>query len=110
MVQGLSKRDEQVLEDVIKRLSPHFRVQRAVLFGSRSKGLAGPHSDYDVLVIADSSMPFGKRQGFALNLLWPRDYSIDLLVYTPAEYEASRSVPGSTVFWAATEGRDFYAQ
>ena len=75
-----------------------------LLFGSRARGAADESSDFDVLVIARSDVPFVERQALALRLLGPRDYPLDVLVYTPSEAEDARRLVGSAVYWAFREG------
>ncbi len=99
-------RDERtVLTEIREQLEDKFNVLDLVLFGSRAKGNSREDSDYDVLVITDSEVPFVKRQGLALLALGKREYPLDLLVYTRAEIEQALTVPGSIVFWALKEGR-----
>jgi len=101
--------DSEVLRIVRDRLSERFDVKRIILFGSRAIGKTVPESDYDVLVIADTEIPFIKRQGLALLDLGARDFAIDLLVYTPAEAEFEAQMLGSAVYWAEREGKEYVA-
>lgn len=91
-------------------LSKHFDIERIILFGSRATGKAGPESDWDVLIIAESSLPFVERQGRALAALGQHDYPLDLLLYTPEEAEEAAAIPGSAIYWAKREGRVVYAK
>ena len=99
----------EVLKQVRDRLSERFDVKRIILFGSRATGKATPESDYDVLVIAETEIPFVKRQGIALFDLGTRNFAIDLLVYTPAEAENEGKMLGSAVYWAEREGKEYFA-
>jgi uncharacterized protein len=101
--------EQEVLQFIYTKLSEQFKIQRMVLFGSRARGEAKADSDYDVLVVAESDIPFVKRQGLARIALGPRDFPLDLLVYTPAEAEAEAAILGSTVFFAQREGREYHA-
>lgn len=101
--------DDQVLEFIYDRLSREFTIHRMVLFGSRATGTPRSDSDYDVLVVADSEVPFIRRQGNALLALGKRSFAIDLLVYTPSEAAQAATIPGSAVYWAEREGRTFNA-
>ncbi len=95
------------MELVRTKLKKLFRIQKLILFGSHAKGTATDSSDYDVLVVADSDVPFVQRQGEALLALGRRPFPIDLLVYTPKELERAASIPGSAVYWALREGREY---
>lgn len=103
-------KDEKVLTGIREKLSELFDIERIVLFGSRASGREGPGSDWDVLVIANTSMPFVERQGRAMSALGPHDYPVDLLLYTPDEAARAAEIPGSTVYWAEREGRVVYAK
>ena len=101
--------ERDVLQLIQSRLSARFKVLRIVLFGSRAKKPVGSQSDWDVLVIAESDLPFIERQGLALLALGKRDFPVDLLVYTPDEAAQAAKIPGSAVYWAEREGREFFA-
>ncbi len=101
--------EPEVLHFISERLRTRFDVQKLILFGSRATGSAHPDSDYDVLVITESDMPFIRRQGEALLDLRGRDFSVDLLVYTPAEAEEAAAIPGTAVYWAQREGIEYVA-
>ena len=100
----------KTIEFISKRMCELFDVRKILLFGSRANGAAKPESDYDILVIADTELPFIERQGIALSALTGRDFAIDLLIYTPAEAEKAASNPGSALYWAEREGRQVYAK
>lgn len=68
--------DQEVLQFIHTQLSKLFTVERMILFGSRAKGTATKDSDYDVLVVMDSDLPYYARQGFVGNAIGsPRAHS-----------------------------------
>ena len=69
---------------------------------------ATEHSDVDLLVIADSPLPRFKRSPALYRLLKPYPFSMDLVVYTPAEIEKGRQTPRSLVATALREGKTVY--
>jgi len=99
--------EAEVLKTVYDRLATRFDILQLVLFGSRARGDAKATSDYDVLVVANTDLPFIQRQGLALLALGPRDFSVDLLVYTPEEAAREKAVLGSAVYWALREGKAY---
>jgi uncharacterized protein len=101
--------DAHLLELIRSRLGGVFPIKRIVLFGSRARGQASSDSDFDILLVVDTEVPFIERQGRALQLLGPRTFPLDLLVYTADEVEKEAAVPGSAVFWALQEGKELYA-
>jgi hypothetical protein len=62
-----------------------------------------------VLVIAESEMPFVKRQGYALQKVGRRSFGLDLLMFTAAEAAKAAAVPGSAVYFAEREWRVLFA-
>ncbi|CAN5664947.1 hypothetical protein BH11ARM2_BH11ARM2_00210 [soil metagenome] len=110
MVQeAFSDSDRAVLRIIQRRLGERFEIKRMVLFGSRVTGRATAESDYDVLVVTESDIPFVERQGLALLALGKRDFPLDLLVYTSQEAEREAHMLGSAVYWAEREGKEFLA-
>lgn len=102
--------EQEILQLIHTRLSKVFDIQKMILFGSRANGTAQSESDYDVLVVAESEIPFVKRQGVARMALGQRDFPIDLLVYTPSEAAEEAAIAGTTVYFAQLEGKEFRAQ
>ncbi len=44
----------------IKEIAMKYKVQKAILFGSRARGDHSPVSDYDIAIVAESFSPFDK--------------------------------------------------
>jgi len=78
---------EAFVETLSKRLEG--RVEAAYLFGSVAEGVWTRDSDVDLIVAQRTETPFAMRGQDFLDLyeLAPR---LDLLVYTPEEFEAIR--------------------
>jgi len=67
-------------------LIAHERPDKIILFGSYCTGQIGEWSDLDMVIIKESMMTFLDRTRRVLELLKPR-VGVDVLVYTPREYE-----------------------
>ena len=102
--------EEETLRSIRTKLGKVFEIQRMVLFGSRARGDSRPDSDFDILVVAETSVPFIERQGMGLLALGKRDFALDLMIFTPAEFERGSGVLGSAIYWAQHEGRVIYAK
>lgn len=61
-------------------------AQRIYLFGSYARGEADADSDVDLVALQDTALPFFERRRAAAACVDP-DWPVDLLVYTPAEWE-----------------------
>jgi predicted nucleotidyltransferase len=75
------------LKELRERLALHLRgARKAVAFGSVARGEADEWSDLDLVIVFETSRPFFERfKDFAgLYDIWPR---LDLLIYTPEEFE-----------------------
>lgn len=46
---------DPTLEEIVGRLVAAFQPERIYLFGSTSRGDAGPDSDYDLMVVVESA-------------------------------------------------------
>jgi len=86
------RRDLKAELERISRALPHLGVKRALLFGSLARGEVRGQSDLDLILIVDTGEPFVERCARFYASLEPRT-GMDLLVYTPAEFEAMRDRP-----------------
>ncbi len=89
------ERRRRRLEDELGRIVaalPGLGVQRAIVFGSAGRGDVRGQSDLDLILIADSREPFSERCARFYGALTP-SLGLDLLVYTPQEFEELRARP-----------------
>jgi uncharacterized protein len=92
---------------LVERLQP-LHPLRILLFGSSARREADAYSDLDVIVVAERVAPrFLDRIAQAYDLLDPR-YAIDILIYTPAEYEAMQADENPLLEAAERDGRVLY--
>jgi len=77
---------EKELERWIPLLIEHYKPEKIILFGSLVNNDLREWSDIDLVVITRSDLPFMKRIRNALLLLQPK-VGVDLLIYTPDEFE-----------------------
>jgi predicted nucleotidyltransferase len=92
------------IEALKRRLAPHLRrARKAIAFGSVARGEPDEWSDLDLLIVAETSRPFFERfKDFAgLYDVWPR---LDLLIYTPEEFERLVAEERPLVLEALREG------
>ena len=80
----------QTLEDALariwKRLVEIPEVRKAILFGSSARGWRDLFTDLDLLVVMQSDLDFVQRSA-ELRRRLEAGVDMDLLVYTPDEYE-----------------------
>ena len=83
----------------------HYDPVRVILFGSVARGVEGPDSDLDLLVVLDHVDPKDRAQlmgkiRFAIEAPVP----IDIFVTDPVECERRKDVIGSMHYWPLREG------
>jgi uncharacterized protein len=84
----VQRRGEQ-LADELDRLVPmiieRYHPKLLLLFGSFASGQVHEWSDLDLVVVAESAMPFSRRLDDFYRSMLPR-VGLDVLVYTPDEW------------------------
>ena len=65
-------------------VAKQFRPQKIILFGSYAYGKPTPDSDVDLLVIMSRTRYRGERMSFRIRKAVDAEFSMDLLVRTPA--------------------------
>ena len=99
-------------EEVRRRIREYAAgagVARAIVFGSFARGDADVVSDVDVILIEPTSRPFIER-GLAHLPLFRMGLGVDLLVYTPEEYERLKADGHPLIERAEREGITVYAR
>ena len=89
-------------------LLQHGGASKAILFGSYARGEADGCSDLDLAIIAETEKPFLDRyqDPWDLLLAWPR--GMDLLVYTPEEFERMQAEGNPFIERVVEEGVVIY--
>jgi predicted nucleotidyltransferase len=96
--QALLERELERIVGILRQMG----VQQIVLFGSAAREKITAWSDLDLIVVLDSDLPFIKRLGLLYERIRPL-VGLDLLAYTPQEFEALRERP--FIRYALQEGR-----
>lgn len=83
---------EEVIGRFVKRVARKFKPQAILLFGSRARGDALVHSDYDFIIISEQfrGMHWLDRIS-AIAGLWDSYEGIDIVPYTPEQFKERRS-------------------
>lgn len=77
------------LERVVKTLVREYKPEKVILFGSAAAGKIHEDSDADLAVIKKTRKRFYDRIGEVYTLV-PRGIPLDIIVYTPEEFEQMR--------------------
>jgi len=83
------------LEEFLKKVRIRFSLGVVILFGSRSRGEYLKQSDYDLIIVSKKfeGVHFLERI-YQLLELWDCDADVDLLPYTPEEFEEKKGQIG----------------
>jgi predicted nucleotidyltransferase len=74
------------LDRYLNLLIEHVVPEKVILFGSLASDQARVWSDIDLVIVVDTEARFLDRSKSVLRLLQPR-VGVDVLVYTPQEFE-----------------------
>ena len=95
----------ETIHNTVLSLLPDARI---LLFGSRAKGTADKHSDYDLLVITPNELTKKERITWSAQLnkaiVAGIDAPVDLLLYSEDEINRKQQLPGHIVRSAVREG------
>ncbi len=99
----LTASDQKLLQELKCRLQAvaKDRLQHCIVYGSRAKGLAGPDSDLDVLVIVTNLTPDLEEalQEAAYQVMWDHDFQpIISLSVISAEHFAHYQAQGFSFY------------
>lgn len=103
----------QIIDRMVRRLVRRFKPERIILFGSHARGMAGPDSDVDLLVVMPLKNPRHEKPQMELAMrLAVHDFKCpkDIIVVTPGEMETQKSIPGTIVRPALSEGKTLYVR
>lgn len=77
---------ERELSRCIEALTRRDPPERVIVFGSLASDDVSEWSDLDLVVIRETALPFLERVKAVLELIQPQ-VGMDILVYTPGEFE-----------------------
>jgi predicted nucleotidyltransferase len=98
----------KVVAEMTARIREAIAPEKIVLFGSRARGEARPGSDFDLLIIAPSTLPRWQRTPPLYRLLAGLGVSKDIVWWTPEEVAEWRGVRSHFITTALREGKVLY--
>jgi predicted nucleotidyltransferase len=102
--------EDRVLSEIVRRIVAAVDPDRIILFGSRARGDHRPDSDFDLLVVKDSSQPRHRRAAPVYLALTGMEAPVDILWRTPAEVEEWANACNHVICQAMEEGRIVYEE
>lgn len=99
---------DNLIDQIVKRITDRFETQQIVLFGSYARGLTTPDSDADLLIVMNVNGS-KRKQAVEIDLaLSGIPIPTDIIVVTPADIEKYRDTPGTIIAEALREGKLVY--
>lgn len=95
---------DAIAGELLRRLDD-LRPRRLIVFGSLARGTADEHSDLDLVVVLDSPLDFVDRGVQVARRLKGMGRGVEVLAYTPREYERMRSSGNAFIEMVEREGR-----
>lgn len=98
------------LSGITAALVRDLRPERVLLFGSFARGDHNRASDLDLVIIAETALPFCERIGHALEACYRHSggMAVEALVYTPEEWRRMVESGSSFATHVLREGRVLY--
>ncbi len=92
--------------EMISAIRKKTKLHAFILFGSQARGNTLPHSDYDIVVVADFEKSYLKRLEWVIQIA-PM-IPIDLFCYTPQEFDKKFRQYNLTAIDSVEEGLVLY--
>lgn len=106
MTTGSVLDDDPVLSEMVSRLCTTLDPKRIYLFGSRARGDCGPDSDYDLLVVVESTdEPAYRLSQRGYRSLRGIDAAVDVVVWERETFDARLHLRASFPATVVREGR-----
>jgi len=100
--------DEQLIDEIVRRILTHVQPDRIILFGSAVTGEMTRDSDIDLLIL-EPSPPDLRTEGVRLRAaLRGLDHPFDVIVMRTGRFEETKNVIGGIAFPANKYGRVIY--
>jgi predicted nucleotidyltransferase len=100
--------DQQILNDIVRRVVEVAQPDKIVLFGSAARGEMGPNSDIDLLVIKGGKFNRWRLLTDIYRHLRGKGAPVDVVVVTPEEVELYRDSPYPVIHPALKDGKVVY--
>lgn len=85
----------KTLPKAVERIVSELKPEKIILFGSYAYGSPTPDSDVDLLIVMKTKAKDIDRYVTVSNLLYPREFPVDIIVKTPKEIKAEFKKKGN---------------
>jgi len=101
--------DPKVLEELVRRIVEVAHPLRIILFGSAARGVMGPDSDIDVLVIVPEGTHRRRTAQHIYRHMIGFPLAVDVVVATEGDLHKHKDNFSLVYYPALHEGREIYA-
>ncbi|SHJ42757.1 Nucleotidyltransferase domain-containing protein [Tangfeifania diversioriginum] len=98
------------IEEIKQKIVNNFNPKQILLIGSYASGTQNNDSDLDLLIVKDSDLPRQRRAFNIRKSLIGNRIPMDILVYTPDEFESEKNEKYSFINSALKNSRLLYDQ
>jgi predicted nucleotidyltransferase len=91
----------------ILNLLKGYSPEKVILFGSQARACSDSYSDIDLIVVKETEKPFLDRTKELLKIIKPT-FAIDIIVYTPDEFQKMLSQGNAFLEHVLEEGEIIY--
>jgi predicted nucleotidyltransferase len=95
---------DALTHQIVETIVPAIQPRKIILFGSRAQGRQGQDSDVDLLIVYDGGLSKRDVKLAVRRLFSNRDFSMDIFVLSPDEFERQQKVVSTIGRVAALEG------
>jgi predicted nucleotidyltransferase len=99
---------QEIITEMVRRIVEEFDPQKVILFGSHARGMAGPDSDVDLLVVMPVKGSRRQQRVAIRTALSGMGLAKDVFVVTPEEVKRYGDLVGSIIRPALREGKVLY--
>lgn len=101
---------ESQIKEIIQKIVAGYQPEKIWLFGSYSRESQTESSDIDLLIIKKTSVKAVKRPAEVHRIFKPYIFDLDILVYTPEEFDIQKESINSIAYFVNKEGKLVYDQ
>ncbi len=96
------------LDWLVGRIRDGYEPEKIILFGSLARGDTHEWSDIDLIVVKDPNASYGERVKSLTPLIRDRLTGVDIVIYTPEEYERGKRARWGLVRDVERDGKVLY--
>ena len=99
----------ELMDTIVNRIADNYQPDKIILFGSCARGNAGKNSDIDLLIVKKTDLDMHQRI-LEIQDIVPHNFPLDIIVYTPEEFEENKNNKWSFLYGVMKEGKIIYEQ